>query len=89
MPLTGSRFLSPEESRNAIWVDFEGNMDRDPTLLGVLVDGDISLWIVEEPFTTCARSRRAKATFKDLAALARGLVERSASEDRLIVARSN
>jgi len=47
----GRSILTPAEAQRALYVDFEGNKDRDPTLLGALVDVQgPEFWIVEEAF---------------------------------------
>ncbi len=78
--------LTALEVQRALYVDYEGNTDRPPTLLGWRFDGATYARIVEPRFGTCARRYRVKdVDAGDHADLVRALIEQSASEDRRIV----
>lgn len=77
--------LTVEETERAIFVDYEGTPHSPPTLLGVMVEGEIELWIVEEAFMDCADRWRARTQRAIHAELAQTLVERAVSEDRRMV----
>jgi len=82
----GRSVLTPAEAKRALYVDFEGNEDRDPTLLGVLAEKEgPEFWIVEEAFAGCADKQKARAFPASLSDLAVELVERAEREDRFIV----
>jgi len=85
-PKASKAKLLAEEVERAIYIDYEGNMDRPPTLLGWYVDGIYKASIVEPLFATCANRYRTK----DIAAtehvrLALKLLELAEEEKRLIV----
>lgn len=52
--------ITPAEAERAIYLDYEGNMDRPPTLVGWMVDGALQGAIVEPGFATCAGRWRVK-----------------------------
>ncbi len=75
-----------EELVRAIFIDYEGNIDREPTLLGWRLDGKSHAAILENEFATCSDRYRAKdihlLAHKQLAS---DLLAQSCDEDRVIV----
>ncbi len=73
-------------SRRAIYVDYEGNKNAEPTLLGWRVDGVYEAAIVETVFCTCAARHRAR---EPVAAgheeAVRALLKRAVDGNRTIV----
>ncbi|MGV1045515.1 hypothetical protein [Limnohabitans sp.] len=78
--------ITPAELVRAIFVDYEGNIDRHPTLLGWRIDGKTHGAIVEETFSTCSNRYRAKeVAFQPHHQLAKNLLAQACDEDRVIV----
>jgi hypothetical protein len=78
--------LSSDEVERAIYIDYEGNIDKAPTLLGWRVDGINYASIVEPTFATCAGRFRAKhVEHIDHATLAKQLLQRAVAEERRIL----
>jgi hypothetical protein len=77
--------LSPDEVERAIYIDYEGNIAKAPTLLGWRVDGVNCAAIIEPAFATCAGRFRAKhVKYTDHATLARLLLQRASTEGRRV-----
>ena len=75
-----------DEISRAIFIDYEGNIDRDPTLLGWRLDGQSHAAILEEVFATCSDRYRAKDIhLKSHKQLARDLLSQAYDEDRVLV----
>ena len=87
LPLKASKAkLLAEEIERAIYIDYEGNMDRPPTLLGWYVDGTYHASIIEPLFATCSNRYRTKGIYvTDHEKLALRLLEQAEEEKRLIV----
>lgn len=78
--------ITAGELARAIFIDYEGNIDREPTLLGWRVDGQTHAAILEVEFATCSDRYRAKDVhLKDHSQLASNLLLRACDEDRVIV----
>lgn len=78
--------LTPEEICRAIYVDYEGSMDRPPSLLGWRIDGVHFGAIVEPVFAPCADKYRAKGNhFQDHGPLVASLIMKAERESRRIV----
>jgi hypothetical protein len=79
--------ITPAEAARAIFVDYEGNQGRTPTLLGTRVGATVHGVIIEPLFRDCAGRRGASRTaaVSDHAAVLRGLLDRAEREDRLVV----
>lgn len=78
--------LSQQEVRRAIYLDYEGNIGKPPSLLGWRVDGNLFATIVEPLFATCERRYRAShVVLMDHQEVISGLVERAIRENRCIV----
>lgn len=78
--------LTLTDVKRAIFVDYEGNVDRAPTLLGWRCDGVNHAAIVDPAFATCAERYRAKQVqVLDHARLAQRLVRQAEAENRLII----
>ena len=78
--------ITADELARAIFIDYEGNIDREPTLLGWRVDGQTNAAILEEEFATCSDRYRAKDVhLVDHCQLASDLLLRACEEDRVIV----
>jgi len=54
--------MTPQEARRAIYIDYEGSKGRDPTLLGVLVEGDLRQVVIDPAFHVCVGKRGASCT---------------------------
>jgi hypothetical protein len=78
--------ITPAEAKSAIYLDYEGNKDKAPTLLGWAVSGTYKAAIVEPLFATCADRYRAKGIYaEDHANLVLRLITQAEDENRLIV----
>lgn len=78
--------LNRDQIRTAIFIDYEGNKDKPPTLLGWRVDSENFSVIVEPAFETCANRFRAKNTgFRASMDIATELVAKACAERRVIV----
>jgi hypothetical protein len=85
-PKASKSKLLAEEVERAIYIDYEGNMDRPPTLLGWYVDGTYHASIIEPLFATCSNRYRTKSVdVTDHEKLALRLLEQAEEEKRLIV----
>lgn len=85
-PKASKSKLLAEEVERAIYIDYEGNMDRPPTLLGWYVDGIYHASIIEPLFATCSNRYRTKGIdVTDHEKLALRLLEQAEEEKRLIV----
>jgi len=74
------------EAKSAIYLDYEGNKDKEPTLLGWFVLGKYKAAIIEPLFATCADRYRAKGIYpEDHATLVLSLITQAEDEKRLIV----
>jgi hypothetical protein len=86
------QLLSAAEAKRAIYIDFEGNEEHHPTLLGVLSGDDdddtanLEQVIVEELFWPCAGKKGARECVRgQLDATVTRIVTRANNEDRRIV----
>nr|WP_213394567.1 hypothetical protein [Yoonia sp.] len=78
--------LTPKEAARAILLDYEGNKDKPPTLLGWLLDGVYQAWVIEPVFSDCASRYRAKGTVAlEHHKAVRELLSRAVTEDRLLI----
>ena len=78
--------LTALEAKNAIYIDYEGNIKLPPTLLGWYVDGEYKASILEPLFETCKNRYKAKGILgEDHAQLALKLIHQAENEGRLIV----
>ena len=78
--------LTALEAKNAIYIDYEGNIKLPPTLLGWYVDGEYKASILESLFNTCANRYKAKGILvEDHSKLALQLIQQAEDEGRLIV----
>jgi hypothetical protein len=78
--------LSAQDVQEAIFIDYEGNIDKPPTLLGWRLLGQTHAAIVEADFAVCSNRFRAKdVVFQDHATLALSLIEQAEREGRKIV----
>jgi hypothetical protein len=85
-PKASSAKLTVKEAKEAIYIDYEGNMKLPPTLLGWYVDGKYMASILEPLFETCENRYKAKGIFiEDHAELALRLIQQAEDEERLIV----
>lgn len=75
-----------QQVQNALWMDYEGNTGRPPTLLGWMCQDKTEGAIVEPLFKTCENRFRAKDLWlRDHCTLLHNLIVRAETEDRLIV----
>ena len=78
--------ITADEIARAILIDYEGNIDKAPTLLGWRVNGQTHGAIVEKDFSTCSDRYRAKNIhYQSHSLLASELIELACDEDRVIV----
>jgi hypothetical protein len=78
--------ITSAEAKSAIYLDYEGNKDKEPTLLGWFVLGKYKAAIIEPLFATCADRYRAKGIYaEDHANLVLRLITQAEDEKRLIV----
>ncbi len=78
--------ITSAEAKSAIYLDYEGNKDKEPTLLGWFVLGKYKAAIIEPLFATCADRYRAKGIYpEDHATLVLSLITQAEDEKRLIV----
>ena len=78
--------ITADELSRAIFIDYEGNIDRDPTLLGWRIDGRSHAAILEENFETCGDRYRAKDIHSiDHKQLVSEIVSQASNEDRVII----
>jgi hypothetical protein len=78
--------ITSAEAKSAIYLDYEGNKDKSPTLLGWAVSGKYKAAIVEPLFATCADRYRAKGIYaEDHANLVLRLITQAEDENRRIV----
>ena len=85
-PKASSAKLTAKEAKNAIYIDYEGNMKLPPTLLGWYVDAEYMASILEPLFETCENRHKAKGIFiEDHTELALRLIQQAEDEGRLIV----
>lgn len=84
--MTSKTKITSQELSRAIFIDYEGNIDRAPSLLGWRVDGKSFASIVEEDFATCADRYRAKGiTYTPHKRLAKQLLDQACEEERVFV----
>lgn len=78
--------ITASELPRAILIDYEGNIDRAPTLLGWRIDGQTTAAIIEDAFATCSDRYRAKGIFQHQhKKLAVDLIEQACDEDRVVI----
>ena len=78
--------LTALEAKNAIYIDYEGNIKLPPTLIGWDVGGVYKASILEPFFETCENRYKAKGiVVEDHAQLALRLIQQAEDENRLIV----
>lgn len=78
--------LTAVEAERALYVDYEGNVDRPPTLLGWREDGRTGGAIIEPTFSTCEDRWRARGVLVwDHEGLVKELITRAEQQDRRIV----
>lgn len=80
------RSLSDSEAAKAIYVDFEGFKDKPPSLVGILVDGDLRQIVLEPELFPAAVAKECETG--SIEAVARELRARCQAEGRVLVAYS-
>lgn len=86
-PVTRLSPITAEQAQRGIYVDFEGNIDEPPSLLGIRCDGRTRQVIVEPALASFSELSNARYTVEVLSlseALA-GLREQATAEKRLIM----
>jgi hypothetical protein len=82
----GQCILTRDEIKRAIFVDYEGSMNKQPTLLGYIIDDNIKSAIIESCFYDCRGRYKAKHAFvADHKEIAKELVNRAKKENRVII----
>ena len=76
--------LTPEMVRRAIYIDFEGFMDKAPSLIGVAINSKFYQVALDDGLRLAADAKKIPVRSGDQ--LARGLLERAMRENRRIVA---
>ena len=85
-PKASGAELTALEVKNAIYIDYEGNIKLPPTLIGWYVDGEYKASILEPLFETCKNRYKAKGILvEDHAQLALKLIQQAEGKGRLIV----
>ncbi len=85
--------LTPIEAKRAIYIDFEGNTDTKPTLLGILYTPDpdkhtpfpahvLRQWILESAFNGSVDGSKSPTGAVDLLPFALKLIDRAKREKR-------
>jgi len=74
-----------QELKRGIYLDFEGNMNQQPTLLGTMKDDQSDFVIVEEVFKDCAGRAGSPCRYAPLDSSLRTLIEVAQEEDRRII----
>ena len=78
--------ITAAQAKSAIYLDYEGNKDKAPTLLGWAVSGTYKAAIVEPLFATCANRYRVKGIYaEEHVNLVLRLITQAEDEKRLIV----
>ena len=84
MALSYPRSLTRDEARRAIWLDFEGGINKVPSLAGVLVDGLYSATILNPDFGSLAKTRKlVQQTFESFVG---DTLSTASQEERVIAA---
>ena len=85
-PKASGAKLTALDAKNAIYIDYEGNIKLPPTLLGWYVDGEYKASILEPLFNTCANRYKAKGILVEgHSQLALKLIQQAEDKGRLIV----
>ena len=84
--MTPSPKISSQQARRAITIDFEGNMESAPSLIGIHVDGTVRHFILEPQLgpLTSLTNRNYVVERSDLESVLADLDRMSRSEDRII-----
>ena len=78
------RSLTRDEARRAIWLDFEGGINKVPSLAGVLVEGRYSAIILHPDFGSLAKNRKlVQQTFENFVG---DTLSTASQEERVIAA---
>jgi hypothetical protein len=80
--------LKSEDLRGAVWIDFEGNKNRPPTLLGILEEPTEYRVAILEPAFKDAESYRVRfgaVAFEDLTVVAETLVEHCEEKESFVL----
>ena len=78
------RSLTRDEARRAIWLDFEGGINKLPSLAGVLVEGHYSAIILNPDFGSLAKNRKlVQQTFENFVG---DTLSAASQEERVIAA---
>ena len=76
--------LTRDEARRAIWLDFEGGINKLPSLAGVLVEGRYSAIILHPDFGSLAKNRKlVQQTFENFVG---DTLSTASQEERVIAA---
>ena len=78
------RSLTRDEARRAIWLDFEGGINKVPSLAGVLVEGRYSAIILHPDFGSLAKTR--KLVHKSFGDFVGDTLSTASQEERVIAA---
>ena len=78
------RSLTRDEARRAIWLDFEGGINKLPSLAGVLVEGRYSAIILHPDFGSLAKTR--KLVHKSFGDFVGDTLSTASQEERVIAA---
>ena len=85
----GQSILTRDDIKRAIFVDYEGSKNHPPTLLGCMIDGEVSAAIVEPCFYDCRERYKAKhAVSADHPIIVKELIHCVEKEDRVIISSS-
>lgn len=85
--MSGHPSITAEQAERAIYIDFEGNTDDDPAVLGIRTDGHVEHVILEEqltPLTALTNPRHIVISASLDEAIAR-IRQQAQAEDRLVI----
>lgn len=82
----GAGGLSLQEAQRAIYLDYEASVNRPPTLLGVRIEKETKVWVLEPEFHCCVgRNQTPRTVAGSHTPVATEIVDQAEREDRLIV----
>ena len=84
MPNSLIQNLTKSEAKNAIYLDFEGNLNKPPTYAGTVIDASYSGTFFEPIFESVAKNK--KLELSTLQTFSEEIVHRAQTEKRVILA---
>ena len=84
MELKQASRATPSEARDAIYIDFEGFKDREPSLIGIRVEENFEQVLLDPALSDAARAKGLKV--QALKEVVKDLVDQADLESRRIIA---